>query len=238
MTAFIIVLAVLMIASLVISGVVYTRQQALAQRESQTKHLKQNFQETEHIFNFIMKVDDQPDIAIALHNQLLDLAHQLLKINKKSEEFQSLFGRLKAQAAELKEGTLKPRGEQTVANDTMLQKNSTLLNATGQRLSRLKVRGLLPVAQYEEHLSHLKKLVFTIEYDSHMAMADKQIEDNNIVKAIDHLKHARDTLKKTRADIEDKNGKIKTLSDQIQCLLREGQLAQAVKDTSYSTGTP
>ena len=42
-----------------------------------------------------------------------------------------------------------------------------------------------------------------------MAFAEKLIKDEDIRNAAQHLKHARNSLKKTRVDIDDKNKELK-----------------------------
>ena len=108
MAAIIILLALLILVSVVISGVVYTRQQAIVYRENKTRHLQQKYQELDKLFKFFMSIDDNPELAILLNNQSTDLAQQLSELNKKTTDFQSLFDQLKARAHELKTGSLAP----------------------------------------------------------------------------------------------------------------------------------
>lgn len=91
MTAIIISLILLVIISLIISGYLFTHQQAILRRQQQTKHLQQKFQEINHWFESVFTVDDKPDIAMVIHDQRLDLAQQLAKLNKNSPQFGGLF---------------------------------------------------------------------------------------------------------------------------------------------------
>jgi hypothetical protein len=230
MAAIIIILAVLVLICVVVSGVVYTRQQAIAHRESQTRHLKQKYQELDLLFQFIMNIDEKSEIAILLNNQLMDFAQQLIKLNKKSEEYLLLLDQLKTRAIALKNGTLPPKADKIASNDSIMRHHIAALTDIGQRFNRLKIRGQILAATYEEHLKHLKKLAFDIEYESHLKFAEKLTANNDIRNAVQHLKHAREALKKTRADITGKAEKIRKISEKILKLQRDGNENTAETD--------
>ena len=223
MTTIIVLLAIFAFVCIVISGIVYSRQQAQAYREGQTKLFKQKYQEFDGLFKFILTLDDKPDIAIAINNELLDIAQTLVKLNKNEEEFLLLFDQLKTQAKSLKDGSLAPKAQKVVTSDTLMRTNKSSLVEVGQRLNRLKIRGKISPPAYEEYLHHLKKLTFDIEYESHKHLASQLEEGNDIPSAINHYKHAREALKKTRIEFAEKNEYIREITDKIHLLQKTGK---------------
>lgn len=191
-------------------------------REAQTRMHRQKYQEFDGLFQFIMNVDDQPEVAIAINNELSDIAQVIAKLNPKNEEYAVFLDQLKSRGSALRDGSLAPKGNKAVSSDTLMRTHTSSLIEIGQRLNRLKIRGKISVPAYEEYLQHLKHLTFEVEYDSHMSFAKKLEENKDIRNAINHFKHARDALKKTRLEIPEKNQNIRELSEKIQALQRSG----------------
>lgn len=230
------VLAVLLVSGLIASGIMYSRQQALAHREQRIRALRQKFEELQALYDIIFNADSKPDISIVLNQGLIEIARDVRALDRSNAEAQTLLNNLTARGTALREGLLLPKGEHIMSSEAAL---STLLSSYAailQRLQRFKVRGTIAPHQYEEFSLYLRQMTLTTELDSHMATADAQLKDNDRLRAINHLKHCRELLKKTNLEIENKNERIKDISDRIK--LAESAVETESNSNSVSAAPP
>lgn len=232
------VLVVLLVSGLIASGIMYSRQQALADREQRIRALKQKFEELQALFDIIFTADSKPDISIVLNQGLIEIARDIRALDRSNAEAQALLNSLTSRDTALREGMLLPKGQHIMNSEAAL---STLLSSYAailQRLQRFKVRGSIAAHQYEEFSLYLRQMTLTTELDSHMANAETLLKDNDRLRAINHLKHCRELLKKTNLEIEDKNERIRELSDKIKFAESETEAEANAQSVASSTNQP
>lgn len=215
------IIAFLIVGAIIASGVLYARQQALQQRASQMRALQQKYDELTKLYDLVFLADDQPRIVATLNEALLDLVRQMRRLEPRRPELQTLFQELQVRHSALEQGTLLPQGQRIMSTDAALTALLAGLAQTLQKLQRFKVRGMLTPIQYEEYALHLRRLALETEVESHLALADALLKDSERVKALAHLRHARDTLKKSAPDLPDRNERIRQLSDRISAVERD-----------------
>ncbi|OZG71258.1 hypothetical protein BTA51_21665 [Hahella sp. CCB-MM4] len=234
MTALIIVLLLILIASIVISGIVYSRQQAIAYKRGQIKLSKQKYAEVNGYLQFILKVDDQLVIALILAQNLADITQSLVKLEKKSEDFKLLHDNDLAKIQAIRQGNLVPQNQKSITNDNQLSAHIKTLNEIGHLLQRFKIRGVISPSDYEAHLYHLQKLAFEIELEGYLQLAER-LASSDPRKAINRYKQARQVIKRTRVELPDKNEKIRELTEKIEALQKQGSSSsQAAEQPSQS----
>ncbi|MDG9667663.1 hypothetical protein [Hahella sp. CR1] len=231
MTTLIVLLAIFITASIIVSGVMYSRQQALAYRQSQLKSLKQKYEEINSLFQVIMRVDDSANIAISLNHAMIEIAQSMTKMDRKSEELRILLDNLKQRERDLKTGVLLPQAQKTVTSDAAVAAIQRSLSECLQKLQRFKLRGSLPVPLYEEYSHHLREMALDVEVGSQLQMAESLVAQNDKAGAEKHFKHAREALKRTRLEIPNKNDQIKEISDKIKSLMRDGETQNRSQET-------
>ncbi len=211
-----VILTVLLVGGLIASGIVYARQQALVQRQQAIRSLRQKFDDLHGLYDLIFSADSQPDIAIVLNQSLLELARQIRALDTRNPETQTLVNQLAARGAALSEGLLLPRGERTVSSETAL---TSLLSGYAhvlQKLQRIKIRGQIAPHQYESFALHLRHLTLETEVESHLQSAETRLSGGDRTKAINHFTHARELLKKTNLEVEDRNERIRQISERLK----------------------
>ena len=221
MTTIIILLLLLLIGSIVVSGIVYSRQQALAEKQSQIKINSQKYLELQGLLQFILSVDNSITIAQQISHELLNITQKLIKLDKANEEHQLLYDNEMNRALAMKNGQLKAQGQQIVTSDRVLSASLRTLNEIGQLLQRFKVRGNITAPAYEEYLQHLQELSLNIELDSHLHFAEQLAKDNENRKAITHFKQAREALKRTRFELPNKNERIREITQKVEELQKK-----------------
>ena len=210
------ILAALLVGGLIASGVVYARQQALVQRQQMLRSLRQKFDEQQNLYDLIFVADSEPDIAIVLNQNLLELARQIRALDSRNPETQALVQQLTSRGTALGEGLLLPKGERTVNSEAAL---ASLLSGYAhvlQKLQRIKIRGQIAPHQYESFALHLRHLTLETEVESHLHSAETRLGIGDRSKAINHFVHARDLLKKTSLEVENRNERIREISDKLK----------------------
>ncbi|WP_020409424.1 hypothetical protein [Hahella ganghwensis] len=226
MTILIITLLIILIASIVISGIVYSRQQALAYKQGQIKLNRQKYAEVNALLKFMLKVDDTPNISLILAHNLADITQALVKLEKKSEDYKIMHDNELARIQSIRQGKLCPQNQKAVTNDNQLSAHLKTLNDVGHLLQRYKIRGTLSPSDYEEHMYHLQKLAYEIELNVYLEQALQLEQNNDTRRAINRLKQARQTIKRTRVELPDKNDRIRELTEKIESLQKQGTTAR------------
>ncbi|RMF17786.1 MAG: hypothetical protein D6758_05735 [Gammaproteobacteria bacterium] len=220
LTIVVVLVGIVIIGALATMGWIKNREKVLRQRQSQLKLLMQRYRELEPLLQFILKTDNQPDVARALNREMLDLTREMSKLDAHNADVAALQEACVSRESQLSMGTLVPGGETLIESDQQLQRLQQVFNQITHKLQRMKLRNKLPAHEYEEMAAHLKGRLLHIQVESHKALAERMLAEGQRRDAELHLKHARNALKRSAVDFEGKHDMIKGLSDQIKALER------------------
>ncbi|GAA3979532.1 hypothetical protein [Allohahella marinimesophila] len=214
MTTLVVVLLGIMFVSVVVSAVLYARQQAAQHRAAKIKALLQRRQDYENAVALILQVDDRADIAVAMTIALIEIQKELISLGLPGalQQLEDLKGQLHA----LEEGRLRPSGERVMHSDGQMRAALEGLRTLGNKLLRLKLRARLSAEAYQQQLEHLEQLKLTVQIRSHEYHADQLLQADKRREAIGQLKKARDVYKRSSLGTTEKNEAVRRLTDQIK----------------------
>jgi hypothetical protein len=216
MSIILVILAVLLVGGLIASGIMYSWQQAIAQREHRIRSLRQKYEELQGLFDLIFQADSEADIAVVLNQAMLDIARQIRSVDSKNPETQLLVNQLSTRGTALNEGLLLPEGKRVMTAEASLNSLLSGYASILQKLQRLKIRGLIATHQYDAFSTHLRNLTLETEVESHLASAEMRLANGDRLKAANHFRHARELLKKTNLEVENKNERIREISEKLK----------------------
>lgn len=214
MTTLVVVLLGIMFISVVVSAVLYARQQAAQHRAAKIKALLQRRQDYENALALILRIDDRSDIAVAISGALLEIQKELVALGL-AEGLQQLES-LKEQLVALEEGRLRSAGDRIMHSDNQMKLALEGLRTLGNKLLRLKLRGKLAPDIYQQQLEHLDHLKLTVQVRSHEYHAEQLLQADQRRDAVAHMRKARDVYKRSNLAADAKNEAVRRLTDQIK----------------------
>ena len=214
MTTLVVVLFGIMLISVAVSAVLYARQQAAQHKAAKIKALLQRCQEYESARSLILRIDDRPDISIAMTGAVIELHKELVSLGLSAS--MPKLEEMKQQLMALKEGRLTPLNARVMQNDRQMNTSLEGLRTLGNKLMRLKLRGDLSTEIYQRQVDHLEYLKMNLQVRSHEHFAEQFLQEDKRREAVAHLKKAREVYKRSNLAAETKNEAVRRLSDQIK----------------------
>ncbi len=224
-TFIIAIIAFIIIASFIISAISYSRQQALKKRNQMVKRYLQQADEALSFISLLLRIDKEYDLIIQLQNLVINALSSAYKLNP---EDQMIINNLNTQKNKLKEYQKKQRSTQVccwLSSDSELNTTLTQLGQLNKLFDLYRNKGDLSFTKHQElqkHLFHLQQEVSTNTYLYH---ADLFAEQNNITSYQLYIKQAIQVIKKSMLEANEKNQRIKELSDRIQEARRTGKVS-------------
>lgn len=224
----------LIVISLVVSSISYTRQKALEERQKQLHALKREIAELSGHQDLILSVDEHYEIALFLQKQLLKLLTQAQDIAPADADL-SLMLASETQKFEALSN------EKRTATVSLVKQSDEALRGTKLELAKVSKsldiytnKGLLSASNNRAFKERIKRIQLDVDVSSHMAQAETYGERKDIALHLNHLKQARNALSKSPLNFAGKNEQIKTLSAQITEVQRTNQVVQhdAVSDSA------
>jgi len=207
------IITVFIILSMVVSGISYSRQQAMAKLQKKISQYRQQADEALEHVALLLKVD--PDYQ--LMTQLQTLAVSTLQLaNNLSPHDQIISDNLRIQKQRLSEFKANSRDNQIiefVETETELNQLKLQIAQIGKLLDIYRNRGELSIDKSNTFNAHLKELQLELTINSHLNQARKCGERNDITSYQMHIKQAREVVKKSAIEESKKNKKIKELTD-------------------------
>ena len=206
-------ITILILLSLIISGISYSRQQAMAKLRIKISQYRQQSDELLGHIALLLKVDPQYQLI----TQLQVIAVNTLKLaNSLSPTDQIISDNLRIQNQRLSELKEKKREEPAVEffeTETELNQLKSQIAQISKLLEIYRNRGELSIDKSNTYNAHLKKISFELTVNSHMNQARKCGERDDVATYQMHLKQARDLIKKSEMEENEKNKRIKELND-------------------------
>ncbi len=227
MTSYILgTIALVLIGSVTVSGIVYVRQQELQKRKQMVRKLIVEADEAIAFQRLLLKIDKSFDILVTLQNIVVDALKKAQKITPADKMIQH---NLSTQAARLAGFNQKKREQPPVCwstSDAELVHYQTQISQLAKQLDIYRNRGDLSIALHQEMQTHLQKLQFDFTLNSLLYQADTFAEQNNITSYQLYIKQAIQTIRKSGMSDVEKNARIKELSERINTVKETGRTAQ------------
>jgi hypothetical protein len=206
------IISVLIILSMIVSGISYSRQQAMAKRQKKISQYRQQVDEILGHIAFLLKVDSDYQLV----TQLQVLAVNTLKLaNNLSPQDSIISDNLRIQKQQLNNFKENKRENEVIEfyeTETELNQLKSEIGQIEKLLDIYRNRGELSVDKNNALQKHLNKVNIELTSNSYMNQARICGEQNNITMYQMHIKQAREVVKKSTLDESDKNKRIKELT--------------------------
>lgn len=219
-------LALVVIGSFVISGYSYARQQALKKRKQAVRKLQLTADEALNFQSLLLKIDPSYVLLIKLQTLAVDA---LSKAKEIIPDDSLVAHNLKVQQNRLKDYKDNRRENPITCwsvSDAELAQGQAMLGQLNKLLDLFRNRGDLSVNQHQHLHQHLKKLQLDFTANSYLYQADHFAEQGNLASYQLYMKQAIQVIKKSDLNDEEKNKRIKTLTDRINEVKSTGKLNQ------------
>lgn len=232
-------IVVLIFASLIISAVSYSRQQAYKAKKKKLFSLKTRSDEILNYLRLLLQIDDDYRIIHFLQKQLVQLTRTAKGIAPEDPQWSRLLTTYEQSLSQYASGTRSNPIECYVSSDSELSTLQMQLLQVSKHLDVCRNRGLLDTQTHEAMLAHIQRLKLDLDVNSHVYQAQQHGTEGDIVLYQLHLKQARDALSKSKLNISDKTGRVKQLTEMINHAKRTNRMFDAPlpnSDTGAANG--
>ena len=223
-TTFIIAtIAIILIASFILSGISYSRQQALKKRKQMIRRYQQQADEALSYVSLLLRIDEEYDVIIQLQNLVVNALTNAFKINPEDKMTINNLGSQKTKLNDYKE---KHRSNELCCwfiSDSELSATQSQLAQLNKLFDLYRNKGDLSFSKHQDLQSHIHKLQQDLTINSYLYQADLCAEQNNITSYQLYIKQAIQVIKKSANESNQKNQMIKELSERIQEVKRTGK---------------
>jgi len=227
------IITVLILCSMIISGISYSRQQALAKLQKKISQYRQQVDEALGHTALLLKVD--PDYQLITHLQAF-IVNTLQIANKLSPQDQIIFDNLRIQKQRLNEFKENKRENQVIEffeTETELNQLKSQIGQISKLLDIYRNRGELSIDKSNAFNTHLTEISLELTINSHMNQARKCGEKNNATMYQMHIKQAREVVKKSSLEENEKNRRIKELTNILNNVKKTNKIV--IDDTEKLT---
>lgn len=217
-------ITLIIIGSFVVSGYSYARQQALKKRKQMVRKLQLQADEALAFQSLLLRIDASYDLLVPLQSIVVGALSMALKI---TPDDTMLSHNLKIQHGRLSEYKNNKRDNAVFCwsnSDAELAQAQAYLSQLHKQLDLYRNRGDLSIAQHQQLQNHLKKLQLDLATNTYLYQADNYAEQNNMASYQLYIKQAIQVIKKSGIDGDQKNARIKVLSEFINDVKRTGKV--------------
>jgi len=218
------IITVFIILSMIVSGISYSRQQAMAKLQKKISQYRQQVDEVLEHIALLLRVD--PDYQLMTQLQTL-VVRTLQSANNLSPQDQIISDNLSIQKQRLIEFKANKRDIQVIEfleTETELNQLKLQIGQISKQLNIYRNRGELSIDKINTFNAHLNKLKLELTINSHMNQARKCGERNDIAMYQMHIKQAREVVKKSTIEESEKNRRIKELTDILNEVKKTNQV--------------
>jgi len=227
MTATYIVIGItaLIIGSLLISSISYSRQQAIAKRQQKLSFYKKTTSELSSHVKLLLNVDPSFELICLLQFQIVESLKQACKLAPKDTQ---LTSHLQNHAKNLNlflQGQRQTEIVPYVTNDKALAKAQRQLSEVTRFIEIERNKNTLEEDQCNELIEHVAHIRLNIEIESCLHQAELYKAKNDVVMFQLYIKQARDCISKSPLEFEGKHSRIKTLTETLNNVKRTNKIA-------------
>jgi len=218
------IIVALLIFSLVFSAISYNRQLAIKRRQAKIRKCRQQADENLGLQYLLLKIDPEFPLILLLQKHII---HDLQAAHNLSPQDPALASHLNKQKNLM---TRYQAGERNCDIQTHVTTDAELSQAQFQLTQISKMveihqnRGELQLHTCRELVDYIKNLKLNLDINTHMHQARRYGENNDISMYQMHIKLARDVLKKSPLDIDNKTERIKELSEILKEVKRTNKV--------------
>lgn len=213
-----IVLAILIFASLIISSIAYRKQEKIRRTRQRVIKLRRQLHEVQDILDTLKRIDSDKYSLQYIVMFMLSLLDTTLSIKPEDEEAQQYQAVLNESLNQIKSGTFAENANRVLGSDRELRQAKDQLNAGSKLIRILQKKGKIPIQHCEAILARFRWLYLYIEVDSLVDHGDKSAEREDIASAVSYYKKAKQLLVQSSIDDPNKNSYIKEINQRAKGL--------------------
>jgi len=207
------IISALIVLSMLVSGISYSRQQAMARRQKKISKYRQQSDEVISHITLLLKVDPH----FSLITQLQSLAVSALQsAHNLALQDQTIMDNLHIQKQRLEEfkcGQRENEAQDFLETENELNQSQLQLSQITKLIDIYRNRGELSIEKSQAFGTHLKKLRLGLTVNSHLHQAQCCGDNNDISMAQMHIKQAREVIKSSFLEQDEKTNRIKILTN-------------------------
>lgn len=212
------------LTALIVSSISYHRQKTIAQQRKDIARLKKTAAELIPYRDFIAMADPEYELLCLLQKQIVVALAGVLEIVPSDEEIRAQVASENKTLKQYLEGIRQGAINQIMTSEDELKVAKQTLARLSKHLDISRNAGTLSAAQHQRLLRRTQALSALIEVASHEHQAQQCADKGDIVLYQTHLKQARDALKKSPVEDEEKNARIKALTETLNEVKRTNQI--------------
>jgi len=198
---------------MIISGISYSRQQAMAKLQKKISQYRQQVDEVLGHIALLLKVDSDYQLIIQLQTLVVSTLQLSNSLSPKDHIISDNLRIQKQRLSEFKENKRDNQVIEFLETETELNQSKLQIGQISKLLDIYRNRGELSIDKSTTFNAHLKSLKLDLMINSHMNQARKCAERNDVMTYQMHIKQAREVVKKSTLEESEKNQKIKELTD-------------------------
>jgi len=218
------VIAFLIIASLIVSSMSYSRQKKIARIQKRLNSLKKITDEALAHLQLLLQIDPSYELILVLQMQAIKAFEQMLELTPNDPTLSAMLS--------IHKQNLKSYQDSTRNNEVVqfLSSDSALTSALSQLLQLVKVieidrnRNAISEAHCARLTAHINELKLNLEIESHKKQAEVFGEKGDLVMYQLHIKKAREAVKRSPIDPKKKALTIKQLTDILNEVKKTNQM--------------
>lgn len=218
---------------MIVSGISYSRQQAMEKLQKKLSKYRQQVDEILQHIKVLLSVDPEYHLITQLQTIVVNT---LQLANSLAPHDRIVSDNLRIQKQQLNQYKSNERGKPVIEffeTETELSQLKSQLGQIGKLLEIYANKGQLPLNKSNEYQAHLSKINIELTINSHMNQAKICADNDNITMYQMHIKQARDIIKKSSLEESDKNQRIKELT----ALLNEAKKTNKVATPTETSNT-
>ncbi|TNC80655.1 MAG: hypothetical protein C9356_13130 [Oleiphilus sp.] len=214
----------IILAALIVSSISYNRQKAIAQQRKEIARHKKQAAEILPLRDFIATVDPEYELLMVLQKQLVLAMENVLEIVPMDAQTRALASSENQRLKQFKEGKRQTEIDQVMTTEEDLKISKQTLARISKHLDISRNAGHLSASVHQRLHRHTLALSLLIEVASHEHQAAQCADKGDIVLYQTHLKQAREALKKAPIDEEEKNTRIRVLTETLNEIKRTNRI--------------
>jgi len=209
------IITTLILASMVLSGISYNRQQSMKKMRTKINRFKHQADELYGVISLLLKVDDKYELICELQNIVVSSLHGAHLLAPEDTLIATSYQTQATRFQQLKTSTRENKVTCYTTNDTELSQAMSQLMQLSKILDIYKNRGTIAVAKHQELSNHLQTLRVDLDINSNLFQADNFAANGDVTMYQMHLKQALEVLKRSTIENTEKHERIKFLSTML-----------------------
>lgn len=207
------IIVIVLVFSLVFSAISYNRQLAIKRRQAQIRKHRQQAKENLALQQLLLKIDPEYPLINLLQRHIVHDLQAACNLSPNDASMTALLSKQKSLFSRYQNEERDNEAQSYVCTDAELSQAQRQLSQISKWIDILQNKGALPINTGRALADHIRRLKLNTDINTHLHQARQYGENNDVSMYQLHIKLARDVLRKSSLEIENKTERIKELTD-------------------------